>query len=247
MKKTRAKQQQYFHTRGPEARLTVSQLLSHPTDAFAPLTPIELQSIRRSATFKCLADGSDTARLNSLWEHALSGTQKKETVGNTDQSDRVPFVVCASLLEKATNLGGLTLTCEAFNGELLTVPNLEVKKDPIYRENSRGSEESQPLLQVPESDVRSFLKQQQQQGYTVIALEQSAGSISLEKYTFPERCVFLLGKEKEGVPGDLLNLVDQCIEIPQFGLIRSLNVHVSAAILTWEYIRQRMLAGLCAN
>lgn len=31
-------------------------------------------------------------------------------------------------------------------------------------------------------------------------------------------------------------MVDTCIEIPQLGIIRSLNVHVSGSLLIWEYI-----------
>ncbi len=34
--------------------------------------------------------------------------------------------------------------------------------------------------------------------------------------------------------------LDVCVEIPQFGIIRSLNVHVSASLLLWEYTRQRL-------
>ena len=49
--------------------------------------------------------------------------------------------------------------------------------------------------------------------------------------------------EKEGIPADLIGLLDVCVEIPQQGVIRSLNVHVSGAILVWEYRRQQMMAG----
>lgn len=31
-------------------------------------------------------------------------------------------------------------------------------------------------------------------------------------------------------------MLDLCVEIPQYGIIRSLNVHVSGSILLWEYI-----------
>jgi tRNA G18 (ribose-2'-O)-methylase SpoU len=57
---------------------------------------------------------------------------------------------------------------------------------------------------------------------------------------FPEKCVLLLGKEKEGIPIQFLSAVDQCIEIPQLGITRSLNVHVSGAISIWEYTKQMM-------
>lgn len=42
----------------------------------------------------------------------------------------------------------------------------------------------------------------------------------------------------------VINALDMCVEIPQFGVIRSLNVHVSASLLLWEYTRQRVLRGL---
>lgn len=46
--------------------------------------------------------------------------------------------------------------------------------------------------------------------------------------------------EKEGIPPDMLQQLDVCVEIPQQGIIRSLNVHVSGALLVWEYTRQQM-------
>ncbi|KNE62520.1 hypothetical protein AMAG_07732 [Allomyces macrogynus ATCC 38327] len=38
------------------------------------------------------------------------------------------------------------------------------------------------------------------------------------------------------------NIIDVCIEIPHLGLTRSLNVHNSAVILIWEYVRRQLLA-----
>jgi tRNA G18 (ribose-2'-O)-methylase SpoU len=52
------------------------------------------------------------------------------------------------------------------------------------------------------------------------------------------RCVLVLGKEKEGMPPEVLQALDHAIEIPQLGLIRSLNVHVSGALAMYEYARQ---------
>lgn len=36
-------------------------------------------------------------------------------------------------------------------------------------------------------------------------------------------------------------MLDYCVEIPQLGVIRSLNVHVSAALAIWEYTKQNSL------
>lgn len=51
--------------------------------------------------------------------------------------------------------------------------------------------------------------------------------------------VLVLGREKEGIPVDIIHVLDACIEIPQLGVVRSLNVHVSGAIALWEYTRQQ--------
>ena len=65
----------------------------------------------------------------------------------------------------------------------------------------------------------------------------------MSSFTFPEKTVILLGDERKGIPVDLLEVVDHCIEIPQFGITRSLNVHVTGALAIWEYTKQRMKLG----
>ena len=59
--------------------------------------------------------------------------------------------------------------------------------------------------------------------------------------------VCLSRSEKEGIPPDMLQQLDVCVEIPQQGIIRSLNVHVSGALLVWEYTRQQMELSELAN
>lgn len=54
---------------------------------------------------------------------------------------------------------------------------------------------------------------------------------------------FLISNEHEGIPANLIQQLDVCVEIPQQGVIRSLNVHVSGALLIWEYTRQQIIKG----
>ena len=44
--------------------------------------------------------------------------------------------------------------------------------------------------------------------------------------------------EREGIRADLLALVNTTVEIPQAGVIRSLNVHVSGALCISEYTKK---------
>ena len=60
------------------------------------------------------------------------------------------------------------------------------------------------------------------------------------KYFFElSEVIFLFFRnEREGIRADLLSLVDSTVEIPQAGVIRSLNVHVSGALCISEYARK---------
>lgn len=79
------------------------------------------------------------------------------------------------------------------------------------------------------------------EGYTLVGVEQTSESEQLPRCTFAAKTVLLLGKELEGIPALYLPHLHTCVEIPQFGMLRSLNVHVSAAITVYEYTRQGLL------
>ncbi len=144
----------------------------------------------------------------------------------------------ATLVSKAPNLGGLCRTCETFNAQLLVVNNLNIKNDPAFLSTCVSAEKWMPMAQVQEHELLNYLKGKKSEGYSLLGLEQVTTSVSLEEFKFPTKCVVLLGREREGIPTELLFLMDYIIEIPQSGLIRSLNVHVSGSLILWEYTKQ---------
>ena len=155
------------------------------------------------------------------------------------------LVVCAALLDKPTNLGGLTRTCEIFAVDKLIIPDMRICKHDMFKSLAVSADSHQTLEEVSEDNLMSWLKHMKADGYGIIALEQAESSVDLSQSdiirikeghngVFPSKAVLLLGKEREGVPVEYLQEVDLTIEIPQFGVTRSLNVHVSAAIAIWE-------------
>jgi tRNA G18 (ribose-2'-O)-methylase SpoU len=165
---------------------------------------------------------------------------------NARQRPRQPLIMCASLVDKTPNLAGLARTCEIFNAQKLVVPNIRLaQQDATFATVSATAHKWMPLEEVrPQGDdLRQALLRWKSEGYTIVAVEQTASSVSLADYTLPRKMVLVLGREKEGIPVDVLQLVDVCVEIPQFGLVRSLNVHVSGALMLWEYTQQQLLSG----
>ncbi|XP_047557283.1 probable methyltransferase TARBP1 isoform X4 [Lutra lutra] len=151
------------------------------------------------------------------------------------------LIVVASLLDKPTNLGGLCRTCEVFGASALVLGSLQCVRDKQFQGLSVSAEQWLPLVEVKPPQLIDFLQQKKTEGYTVIGVEQTAKSVDLTQYSFPERSLLLLGNEREGIPANLIQQLDVCVEIPQQGIIRSLNVHVSGALLIWEYTRQQLL------
>ncbi len=97
------------------------------------------------------------------------------------------------------------------------------------------------MLEVKAVDVAGYLTLMKAAGYQIIGLEQTQQSRPLQDFRFAAKTVLLLGNEKRGAPAELLGLLDQAVEIPQFGKVRSLNVHVSAVITIWQFVKQFQL------
>jgi|TARA_B110000091_G_scaffold194828_1_gene221018 tRNA guanosine-2'-O-methyltransferase len=121
--------------------------------------------------------------------------------------------------------------------------NKKVMENKLFQSVSVTAEKWIDIEEVIPNELYAYLCTLQEQGYSIIGVEQTSQSTSLEKYEFPTKTVLLLGREKTGIPSQFIHMLDHCVEIPQLGLVRSLNVHVSAAIMVWEYTRQQILNG----
>jgi tRNA G18 (ribose-2'-O)-methylase SpoU len=75
-------------------------------------------------------------------------------------------------------------------------------------------------------------------GYRLVGLEQTTNSASLHTYDFPARTALVIGNERAGLAPEALELMDDCVEIPVWGLPYSYNVATATAMALYEYCRQ---------
>ncbi|NXY47169.1 TARB1 methyltransferase, partial [Ceuthmochares aereus] len=145
------------------------------------------------------------------------------------------LIVVASLIDKPTNLGGLCRTSEIFGASALVVGSLHYIQDKQFQHLSVSAEQWLPLVEVNGNILVAKM-------CTVNFHFLSCVAQSL-KCLFPQicYCFFFTRNEHEGIPANLIHHLDVCVEIPQQGIIRSLNVHVSGALLIWEYTRQQLI------
>lgn len=169
----------------------------------------------------------------------ISGEPRSIRVDNRSL-DRTGLIVVGSLVDKIPNIAGITRTCEIFRVKELLLSNKKVMNDPIFKQISVTAEKWLPVNELEAEKIKEYVHNKRIEGYKIFGLEQTSSSISIKKCIFPKKSVLILGKEKEGIPSDIVSIVDQCIEVPQYGIIRSLNVHVSASIFIYEYTTQFM-------
>lgn len=101
---------------------------------------------------------------------------------------------------------------------------------------AEGAAEHVPLVRV--EDARAALAQIEEAGFTTIATVVRGGE-SLFETELPERVVYLLGAERDGLSEKAIAIADRTIAIPGTGDVDSLNVATACAVLLAEHARQR--------
>lgn len=82
------------------------------------------------------------------------------------------------------------------------------------------------------------LKELKTQGYQIVACEQSRQSINFTQAKYKKPVALVLGSESDGVGDNILRLCDMIVEIPMYGINRSLNVLVAASVISYSIIHQ---------
>ena len=158
---------------------------------------------------------------------------------DTDANRRPPgLVVIASLVDKIPNLAGLARTCEVLGAEALVMADRDrtvAHKD--FTAVSVTAEQWLPIRDVSIAGLVPYLLRLRREGYTLVGLEQTRGAVDVNAFEFPRRTALVLGREREGIDADVLSVLDTCVVIEQKGMIRSLNVHVSASVAIAAYAR----------
>ena len=75
-------------------------------------------------------------------------------------------------------------------------------------------------------------------GLTIVAIDNTPGSVPLETVELPKKCLLLFGQEGPGVTQQAQDNAAMTCSIAQFGSTRSINAGVAAGIAMHTWIRQ---------
>src|SRR5215469_7357754 len=152
-------------------------------------------------------------------------------------------LICAGL-EKPGNLGAILRTADAAAvAAVIAADPVTDWGNPNVVRASKGTVFSVP---VASATTAAALDWTAKHGLQIVAATPDATTLMTEtELTGPT--AIAVGAEQAGLPSEWLDSARVRIRIPMFGKADSLNVSTSAAIITYEAVRQRLQAGELPN
>ena len=175
----------------------------------------------------------------------LGAQELRITIPTKEQLENIkknPIYIIMDSVMDTYNVGAIFRLADAVAAEKVflcgqteTPPNTRIKKASINTTEwvtwsySQTAVEAIQELKTQSASSRTKLK--------IYAVEQDAQSVPYDKfdYTFP--IALVVGHETDGVSKEVLDLCDEIVEIPMWGVNTSLNVMVSLGIVLFEVMR----------
>jgi len=164
-------------------------------------------------------------------DHSISSVNRKLLSVNN------PLVVVLESVEKPGNLGAILRTAEAAGVDAVIVcdPLTDLYNPNLIRA-SIGGVFSVPTAVCDSKACIAFLKER---GIRILTA-QLQDSYEYYDYDMRQATAIVMGTESTGLTDQWREAADAHIRIPMLGRLDSLNVSVSAAILMYEAVRQRI-------
>ena len=152
------------------------------------------------------------------------------------RKQKIPLIVVLDNVRSLHNVGSIFRTADAFLVEAVylcgitsTPPNAEIHKTALGAENT--------VDWWYFANANQAVEKLKNDGYTVFAIEQAKGSTLLPELKLKKNAKYavIFGNEVKGVKQSVVDMCDNCIEIPQFGTKHSLNVSVTGGIVIWDF------------
>jgi len=170
------------------------------------------------------------------------------------------YIILDNVLD-TYNVGGIFRLADAVAAEKVilcgqteTPPSSRIKKASINTTEwvnweycntaieaiSKAREFSTSLEQYSSSESRAKSRENREvRKLQVIAIEQSEKSVPYDKADYKFPIALVVGHETIGVSKEVLDMADQIVEIPMWGVNKSLNVIVSLGIVLYEVMKRR--------
>ena len=173
----------------------------------------------------------------TLWKRNVIDKYKNwptDAIRRDLQETANPFSVCMEHWQGDFNISTLIRNSNAFNARRVYY----IGKKRFDRRGAVGTHHYVDLNYL-DNDYSRLVDLKKE--YTIVAVDNNISNthklgefdwLSLEKPP-----LMLFGEEGVGLTTPALEIADYCVEIPQYGSVRSLNVGTSSGILMYDFVR----------
>jgi tRNA G18 (ribose-2'-O)-methylase SpoU len=168
-------------------------------------------------------------------------TASKSDADKAKSTEKNPLYLILENVYDTYNIGGLFRLADGLNvAGLYICGNSEVPPNPKIKKASIGTYKVVPwkyckTVKEAISDIKSGLGDMK---LTTVAVEQDPRSTPHTSIIYEAPTALIVGNETFGVLPETVAAADYVAEIPMWGINKSLNVIVSAAVVSFEVMRQ---------
>lgn len=147
---------------------------------------------------------------------------------------RHPFHVAIENWQHDMNIGSIVRSANAFAADTVHIVGRR-------RWNKRGAMVTDRYQHVLHHEtVADLVEWARANDLPIIAIDNVPGSVIIETFALPERCILLFGQEGPGLSDEAIQAADAVVEISQFGSTRSINASAAAAVAMHSWVTQHV-------
>jgi tRNA G18 (ribose-2'-O)-methylase SpoU len=169
---------------------------------------------------------------------------RRPTKEELAQIKRRPIYIVLDNVLDTYNVGGLFRLADAIAAEkIILCGQTETPPSSRIHKAAVGTEEWVDWSYYPTAQDGLKEIKSQKPKVKIVAIEQASGSIPYTQ--IPKELIsgnvvtaLVVGNETKGVSKNVLKMADIILEIPMFGVNKSLNVIVSAAIVAYKIVEE---------
>ena len=140
------------------------------------------------------------------------------------------------------NISAVMRSCDAVGVQEIYVLNTKIPRHKKWGERSSSSAHKWLTVHQYTNSKQCFATLREKFD-TILTTHLSSDAVSLYETDLTQRVALVFGNEHSGVSEEVRNLADGNFNIPQVGMIRSLNISVACAVSLYEAFRQKQLKG----
>jgi len=161
-----------------------------------------------------------------------------EVVPALFEQGKNPLILVLDEITDVRNMGAICRSAECLGAQAIVIPTkggAAINSDAV--KTSAGAIFNLKICRT--DDLGWALRFLKQSGLKVVACTEKTDR-NVQECSFTDPVAIVMGSEDTGISPMLMKLADEKVRIPMLGQTKSLNVAVSAGVVLYECLKQRM-------